>query len=319
MTFVVVFVIILNRLSVFFQPVWLEWSNYSTVQGFYEQPENTIETVFLGTSVVITGIDPMRMYEEDGICAYNLGTEQQPMLASYYWLQETHRLHGESLKTVVLEVSGLRREADEAFYRKALDGMEVSSVKSNAIFAHVQDVEEYISYIVPLFSYHSRWSEIAEEDFVKADYDPEEYRRGFEASKEIYFGAAWEEEIVVPIYEDTEEIDMDIIVEDSLEYFNKIQAFCEENSLELILIKTPTVSAWSEIEHNTVENLAQQNNLTFLDFNEYSLMQEINYDHILDESDGLHMNYYGAKKLSAWLGDYLLAWPSGRCYRIRRQ
>lgn len=85
------------------KPIWLEWNNYNTTHAFYEEPENTIETIFLGASITVNGIIPMELYEEEGICAYNLGTELQPMLASYYWLEEAYRLHSMTLKTVIVD------------------------------------------------------------------------------------------------------------------------------------------------------------------------------------------------------------------------
>lgn len=82
------------------QPVWLDWNNYDTVQGFYEEPEDTIEVIFLGTSSVVNSIMPMELYEDYGICAYNLGTEQQPIMASYYWLEEAYRKHSKTFKDI---------------------------------------------------------------------------------------------------------------------------------------------------------------------------------------------------------------------------
>ena len=113
------------------QPVWMDWNNYDTVRGFYEEPKDTIEVAFFGTSCVVNSITPMELYENYGICAYNFGTEQQPMLASYYWIKEAYRKHAETLSTVVLDASALRYTQASVFYRKAIEGMEFSSVKYN--------------------------------------------------------------------------------------------------------------------------------------------------------------------------------------------
>ena len=91
--FILIGALLVTAASYFFQPAWKDWNNYDTMHGFYEEPENTIETIFLGASIVVNGITPMELYENYGICAYNLATEQQPMLASYYWLEEAERLH----------------------------------------------------------------------------------------------------------------------------------------------------------------------------------------------------------------------------------
>ena len=107
-------IVMLLGLNYLLQPAWMEWNNYDTTRGFYEEPENTIETIFLGASTTVNGYIPMELYDNYGLCTYNLGTELQPMLASYYWLEEVNRLHGDSLKNVVLDVTMLRRVPQDA-------------------------------------------------------------------------------------------------------------------------------------------------------------------------------------------------------------
>ena len=96
--FATIALLLVTYLGKLFQPVWLDWNNYNTLHGFYEEPENTIETVFLGSSVMINGISPMVLYEDYGMCSYNLRTEQQPMLISYYWLEEAYKHHSQTMK-----------------------------------------------------------------------------------------------------------------------------------------------------------------------------------------------------------------------------
>ena len=154
----------------FYQPVWRNWNNYDTTRGFYEEPENTIETVFLGASIIVNGITPSELYRDYGVCSYNLGTEQQPMMASYYWLLEAERLHSKTLKTVILDTSMLRRTPDDAFYQKALDGMRFSSVKVQAVMDYAENFNDALSYLVPVLEYHTRWDSIDVTDFEKKNY-----------------------------------------------------------------------------------------------------------------------------------------------------
>ncbi|MCD8220930.1 MAG: hypothetical protein LUD07_01830 [Clostridiales bacterium] len=82
--FTMVGILLFGGCSFILIPIWLDWNNYSTFQGFYKESENTIETVFLGPSSIVSAIIPAELYEDYGICSYNLGSEMQPMLASYY-------------------------------------------------------------------------------------------------------------------------------------------------------------------------------------------------------------------------------------------
>ena len=116
----------------FFLPVNYAWNNYDTIHGFYEEPEDTIEVLFLGSSYTISSVIPIELYEKYGICAYNMGTEQQPVLASYYWLKEVYERHSQSLKTIVFDPKRLFFPIDGASSQKALDGMHFSENKVNA-------------------------------------------------------------------------------------------------------------------------------------------------------------------------------------------
>ncbi len=161
----VIFILLLGLffagLNSFFQPAWFSWNNYDTFHGFYSEPENTIETIFLGSSAAVNGVDPMELYRRRGLSCYNLGSEQQPLMVSYYWMQEAFRRNPRSLKTVFLDVSELRKGSQPEFYQKGIDPMHFSMVKYNAVKDYTDGkAEDIVSHLVPLFSYHSRWNSL---------------------------------------------------------------------------------------------------------------------------------------------------------------
>ena len=275
------------------------------MHGFYEEPGNTIETIFLGASIVVNGITPMELYENYGICAYNLATEQQPMLASYYWLEEAERLHGDTLKTVVLDMSMLRRTPTTAFYQKALDGMHFSSVKIRAVADYTSDFNEMLSYLCPLFSYHGRWDSLSNTDFEKKSYKTIRGVRGYNFVTGRTLGWAGYNELAVPVYYADSEAQETELNKESLYYLKKMMDYCTEHDLKLVLMKTPGISVWSEADHNAVERIADTYDLPFFDFNFEPYIDEIGYVEPLDSADGGHMSYYGAQKLTRWFGEYL--------------
>lgn len=94
--------------------------------------------------------------------------------------------------------------------------------------------------------------------------------------------------------------------EESLFYFEKIVDFCEANQLQLILTRMSTNEEdWGDAAHNSVQILADENRLDFIDFNYSPFTEEIEYDAALDKDDDKHFNYYGAQKMTAWFGNYL--------------
>lgn len=299
-----------------FRPLWRSWNNYDTVYGYYEQPEDSFEVAFIGPSNVISGISPMELYAAYGIASYNYATEGQPMYCSLYWLKEAYRTQGETLKTVVLDVSALReREHKESAYHKAFDGMALSSVKLEAVSRHAGSINDTLTFLVPLFSYHDRWSDLDEDDIEKFSYEPITSTMGYYLITEAYLESTAYDEMWLPDGElDETDTDEDILYDEYLEYFREIVSFCEEHDLNLVLMKTPH-GYWNDAYHNAVQELADTCNLEFLDMNFSPVFEEIGFNYATDTKDGAHPNYYGMQKITSYVGAYLSA--NGLCSDVR--
>ena len=291
----------------FFQPVWYEWSNYDSARGFYEEPENTIGTIIIGSSGAVNAVSPTQMYGEYGISAYNFATEQQPMLVSYYRLEEAWRRHSETLRNVVLEVSILQRgESGEPFYHKGLDGLCLSPVKFRAFrdFAG-GDTAKALSYLFPLFSYHTRWTELAAADFRKNSYPLKTEMRGyhFDTLRKHFERDSFSELFLPDYYPDYDAAEAKEMTEETALYLGKIADFCREKNLNLTLLKV-TSPDWTVNAHNTAGQAAEKYGLPYLDFNYEPFLGEAGIDTLTDMRDS-HMNYYGAVRISSYLGKYL--------------
>ncbi len=298
--FCIIFVLMLLALNVFFQPAWPNMNNYYTVNGFYEEPDNTIETLFLGASVTSMSFNPMQLYEDYGICAYNLGTEQQPLLTSYYWLEEVYRLHKDTLKTVIFDVSELRDTSSESFYHKSLDGMKFSKIKYRAIRDYAKgDLKKMVEFSIPLISYHSRWDELSENDIDKYGWDAVNGTRGFRYSKR---SVSYTDPYKTTVLDESEKPKE--LVNSEVAWFEKMAQFCKEKGIKLVLTKTLT-RFWNSGFHNAVQILADKHGLDFIDFNYGDAYDSLNYT-IFDDFDTRHHNWYGAAKVTKSIGEYLV-------------
>ncbi len=295
------------------QPVW-EDDNYIPAHGFYEVENNTIETIFLGSSHVRCGISPMELFEEYGISAYDLSTDNQPVMASYYWIEEAYRLHSETLDTVVLDVDMLFLNPEIAYYHKSLDPMRFSMVKMHAVRAYSGDFSDFLTNFFPLLSYHDRWEEITGEDFLKFEKDPRTYMRGYTFSPEQWVDYTPDESVMVsPLLVVDEDEAPAVTDEFAVEYLQMMVSFCEEHEISLVLIALPT--GWTSGEHNAVQALADEYGLDFLDFNVEPLYSETGFNMVSDVNrptedeiirSDLHANFYGATKITERLGQYLV-------------
>lgn len=302
--FFAIFAIIFSALGSFFQPIWLSWNNFYTTKGFYKEPKDSIETVFLGASTVVNSISPTELYRDYGMCAYNLATEQQPILASHYWLEEAYRLHSKTLKYAVLDVSLLRAATKESLYHKAIDNMQFSSVKVRAIFDHKEGIKSTLFYFSPFITYHERWKSINKTDFTKYTKDPVNGTRGYNYEDLVYAEemGLYSTKSKNPIL--SSEVSKIDFFPKSLVYFEKLVKFCKEKSITLIPIKIPA-SNWNSALHNQTVELLNKYDLDFIDLNFDPIYSELGYIHAYDTKEGGHLNYYGAKKVTNWLGKYL--------------
>ena len=73
----------------------------SNVSNFYNQDDNTIDVLFLGSSHCFTTFNNGTLWDEYGIASYDMGTALQPMWNSYYLLKEV--LKNQKPELVVLE------------------------------------------------------------------------------------------------------------------------------------------------------------------------------------------------------------------------
>ena len=283
------------------------WQN-DIIHDFYSEPEETIEVAFLGSSHVTNGIIPIELYRDYGICAYNFGTSLQPVSASYYWLQEMWNYHHDTVKTVVLETSMLRYEPQETHLWNAYAGMRNSKAKAEAIKDYFLgeygsgDWSDVLSHLNPMTEGHSHWKELKESNFKeeKSTAYKREYRgRGRSLTGKTIGQNFW----TVGVSDDEEECTE--LNEKSLYYYEKILDFCKEHKLKLILIATPTTQ-WTAGDHNAIQRLADKDDVNFLDFNLDELKKAIELSYEVNAWDYNHLNYYGASKLTHYMGEYLI-------------
>ena len=72
----------------------------------------------------------------------------------------------------------------------------------------------------------------------------------------------------------------------------------------MILYSTPSVKNWNYQRHNAVLDFANNKNITYLDLN--LEVDKLGIDWDIDSRDaGDHLNYYGAIKITDYMGDYL--------------
>ena len=281
------------------------WSGSATATGFYEMPENSVDVITLGSSHMATGFIPQELYDSYGITAYNLSSDQQNLLISYYWLKEA--LEYQSPKVVVLDVYLLHSynkkeplNSSEASQRRTLDYMQWGKVKAKAVrdIVSLDSKQDFWSYFFTNIRYHTRWQELNCEDFSLAELESHYELKGFVPLYHLISDQVQ----YAPFQKDSTR--QESILPTMEKYLDRIVELCRENNIELILIKTPA-SNYDSAKDRAVEKYAQEHGVTFLDFNLEENYQALNFDFLQDMADGDHANVRGAVKITKYLGNLL--------------
>lgn len=240
------------------------------------EAENTIDVLFLGDSVSNCSIIPIQIWRDHGITSYLCTTPLQNLYYSKEFLYKAFETHSPQL--VFLGTSAIFHE-----------------------FRHQDNVRTAVEYVFPVFRYHDRWKEAgAFPEFasgMKVEYTHQDIYKGYNFSMESvkvevgdYTGYKNDVEWIPYICQDA---------------VAEIKEFCEKNNAQLILLSEPNAAgAWAPHRHNAIEILAEELELEYLDLNHKG--EEISLDWSHDSFDyGDHLNYYGAKKVTAYLGQYM--------------
>ena len=276
--------------------------------GEYYQNAGNNDVVFVGDCEVYENFSPITMWEQYGITSYIRGSAQQMIWQSYYLMEETFRY--ETPKVMVFNVLSMKydtphstKDADqrEAYNRMTLDGMRWSKSKWNAVKASMTDQEKawegQWSYVFPLLRYHDRWSELTAEDF-----------RYLFKKEQVSDNGYLMQTVIKPYTDEYVERPLSDYTfgENSYYYLDKMVELCKSHGTQLVLIKAPSLSPvwWDEWDQQIVE-YAQKHELLYI--NLLDLQEEIGIDWSTDTYDaGLHLNVYGAEKLSSYFGKILV-------------
>lgn len=286
-----------------------DWPTTTTFAGFYDLDKDSVDVLFLGSSHGVTSFCPQEVYNQYGITSYNLSSDQQGLVTSYYWLKEALRY--QTPKAVVLEcyfcfpyIADEPLNSDESYTRKAIDFMKWSPVKSEAVrtICEIDDNQDAWSYYLPHLRYHERWlwDNPDRNDYSYRSMAGHSELKGYSP---LHFYLGEKGEGFEPHNMETAEgcAEMAPLM---LEYLDKINELCGEKEISLILTITPAVSANIDM-CNAVRAYADREGCAFISFNEQNVYWQMDYQMDVDNCDDGHPNIWGAVKVSNYIGGVL--------------
>lgn len=288
-------IVVLNRI---FMPKYIyENQDGRVTEEFYKEQLDT-DIIFVGSSTVYSGISPVILWQDYGYTSYDRGNASQPMWTSYYMIEDAIACH--KPKLVVLDIGFIKywdTYAEEPSNRKAIDGMRFSPSKIACIEAAMDPEEKLTDYLFPIFRFHTRWKELSHEDFQYMFYHSLVTHNGFLLD--------FRETKQLPKHEGYMLKDNTLLSERNVEYLEKIIELCQDNEIQVMLMKVPSYSDnWSFDYDAQITDIAADYGVNYINFDPYS--EEIGLDYKKHSPDkGNHLNTPGAEVFTKYLGAYI--------------
>ena len=290
--FCIIFLLSINR--VYKVLSWKDTAGnyYSSVESYYDLEKNTVDVVFFGSSHCYCSVDPSLLWNKWGISSFGMGISGQDFAGSYYTMKEA--LKNQKPKVFVLDLfastySGY--QVDGNLYRNTLP-FRYSVNAYEVVDNLVQDEEKKMDFLLRWPIVHTRYAELQRDDFrtdlpVYLGYASEFYAEPI-SQPDIYEGEAepWPEE--------------------REEWLRKIIVLAEENDIELCFFVAP-YQAWEGQPKLLLyaEKIAEEYGIPVLNFIKNG--DEISLDPNKDYIDWGHTNYYGAQKITRYMGQFFAA------------
>ncbi len=257
---------------------------------FWENPQE-YDVWFIGNSHVYYAINPMELWNQQGIRSYDLAAPGA-YLAQTYWTLMCALEHCQP-EVLVLDPHKVNfdtkhQDSQKGTIHTGWDAIPFSLTKIKGAIDLFDTWEERLEYVCGFSIYHNRWEELGQEDF-KA---PCSVNKGFMFNTRIIDKSDYQIKQTKKIYQtDTA----------GFIYLEKIIEVCEDRGIELLLMEVPFCrSKKDQTVMNAVSNMAKEHEIPFLKLTDEGIV-----DYGVDYADGGHVNLFGSKKITQYMGEYL--------------
>lgn len=291
--FILIFLIMLRLLGKMFIPKAdsdVYYKNEIYKKGY------DLDYIGAGCSEMNRGISPMIIWNQTGYTGYNIGSSGERIYTTYYSLKSVLEYTKPKYVFLSTEIIDKKYPLNKYLLRQNWERKPINfaSLEMMTNENHKFDIFEYIHSFFPIFAYHQQWKHIEKE--------PEDYRtKGHYVRAKNYQKKRPTEENFNKYFKKTDKRKK--INKLNIKYLLKINELLKSKNIKLVIVGFPNINTYSYSIHNTIKDIAEKNNIEFIDFNEH--MDEYKLDYKMDFEDTTHLNGLGAKKLSTFIADYL--------------
>ena len=284
--------------------------NSLRVEGYYQEPLDSLDVVFIGASDIYTSFMPGRAYEQHGFTSYLLASESITSEGVKTAVKEIVRTQHPGL--IVIEANAFLygdadNETNEAHVHKFFDNLPFSFNKLEYVQKNVP-VDQRWEYLFPLIKYHGLWTEYPERFHMMAsnlslDMRGYNYLKGFRTTAEIYKGKT--PSLNAKLADEKRELDLNPKLQQQL---MDLLDYCKKQNLHVLFVRAPHY-----VTEETYDRVKRSNKMA-------SIVREYGYNYYACENEAVkigiddkrdfynidHMNVYGALKFTDYLAEKII-------------
>lgn len=277
------------------------WDMGNKIGGFYNESEK-YDMMFFGTSHSYCSFIPLYLYNDLGLKSYVLASQKQPLKISYRYIKDAVKHTKPKIIFVDIQAAIYKLDEDSATVHSYCDYMPMSMNKLKMIAKDIP-TEHKLEALLPIISYHSRWSELKSEDFTVNSDKYEDDLKGYVMlkgqSKSFLNGDDEQQKDLEKIKRALEKS----YLNSNLKTISKIIDLAAKNDIKVIFVKTP-VFYYDDYKDNIdiISKYIEKKNIDFIDFNLYSEDMNLTKN---DFYDPYHLNVAGAEKFNKFFINYM--------------
>ena len=271
--------------------------DYKRIKGFFQQREDSLDAVFLGSSATYAFWTPAFAYREYGITVYSLSNAKQEILTAKYLIDDARKTQPDALYIV-----NLVSVTEQYNFRihSVLDGYP-NTINKFKMIHYMAELGDYslgdrMEFYFPIIRFHDRWNDLYTFDFQKVDepYKGSSSYNNFINNTMDCSGALWNFDERVAVSQQ---------MEDGI---NDLLDYCEEENVKVLFVLTPqaVTDKVKRGQQNTLMDLVKSRGFDTLDLNR--LVQEMDIDERTDFYNRDHTNIHGSIKFTDYLSQHLI-------------
>lgn len=274
---------------------------------YHTERKNSWSETIIGASTVYNGWIAPIAWHENGIALYPSSWPNMPFCLVLNVIKDVQKRQNTDFFVVdIRSIRSLTENYRDQYVRYVLDSMPMSLNRADAIERSLDVLEQLhgegsvqddkLSYYIPFFKYHSRWSDLEKSDYVKFRSEMKgalQVPKNAFASKKQKRGNLTEE--------------CTALNDLQAQYLMELLDYAKENDLRMLFISMPVArfdKGEQEVQ-NEAFRIIESYGYPVLNFNTEEMYAELELDFSTDYRDKRHLNSKGGKKFTVYLANYI--------------